>query len=168
MIFSTYLLESAKTAADLKENNLVHYIFGMVGEYFGEVFTPVIMDGSKDDLIKEYGDFLWYFAGYCRERKIVINDLVTKPNKFKLSVSEALGMLVEHEKKVLLGVKQFDVDHASFLCTNIYYSVAVTMMEVGSSIEYCMQKNIEKLAVRYPKGTFDLQDGKDKVDQNEG
>lgn len=167
MTFPTYLVESAKTAKDLKENNLTHFILGMIGEYFSEVFTiDVLGKGNKEELVLEHGDFLWYFAGYCRTRNVPVHYTITKPGKFNTPTTEALGLLVEHEKKVLLGTKQFDEDHIAYLCTNIYHNINATLIEVGSNINECMQMNIEKLAKRYPQGTFNLEDAKNKIDQN--
>ena len=93
MNFNQYLNESAKTEKDIPGYNIVHHLLGMAGEYFSEVFTEDMID-NPEGLVEELGDFMWYFAGYCRCRDIEISTLITKPGVFGDFTPQCIGAIL--------------------------------------------------------------------------
>jgi len=152
MNFTTYVQLSKATEKPIIDSNLkiIHYLLGMGGEYFSEVFTPDVMD-NKEKLVKEYGDFMWYFAGYLRCKELSITPITT-PGKYNLSTSQALGSIFELEKKRMYYDKVIDTNQLQNLLNTVYYNVEATLQEVGLSLEECLQINIDKLKLRYPEG----------------
>lgn len=91
MDLNTYQEEARKTAIFKPEIAILYPPLGLIDE-FGEFIDAYYSDSSNDNLIKELGDVLWYYAATC---DIIGASVDTLMNAAPINISSAyIDMLV--------------------------------------------------------------------------
>ena len=62
------------------------------------------------------------------------------------------GEVADHVKKFLGQGHELDRSHVVEECGDILWYISLTLHAVGSDMESCMKKNVDKLLRRYPDG----------------
>lgn len=126
----------------------VHLVLGISGEYLSEV-VPLLTSSLKNKgaLEEELGDVMWYVGCYCVIYQLEFRPLATKPLD---SLEKAIGELLEmHKKNYAYGKELIEKEQIKYIQTIIYwvYHIADTF---DIEVDQMLEKNIEKLKIRYP------------------
>lgn len=148
MNHNEYLTEAKRTCPSLGTTQLdnLHMVTGVASEFLGEL--PIVLENNDImGICDEVGDHYWYLANYCR-----INGLMftAYPNKPVANINECIGELVDIHKKNLAYGKEINWKSAEKHVQSIVYHLNHLLSKYGISIEECLQKNIDKLRVRFP------------------
>ncbi len=147
MNWKEYQTNVKRTLANLNNYklDLSHTILGLMSEY--SEYIDAVKTNDKVNKDEEIGDKCWYLAAYCilrdinLEMKIVTVD--TKTYMYNLSL---LSNLV---KRYIAYNKEFDRELEIELVSKLYANLI--NMAGSSNIENILEKNINKLKVRYPE-----------------
>lgn len=82
-----------------------------------------------------------------------------------LGITSEAGEIADCLKKTLVFGKDLDIDNLKEECGDILWYIAVLLKTINSSFEEVMEMNVEKLATRYPTGTFKVSDALAKIDK---
>lgn len=129
---------------DIDQN--IHMILGMVGEFFSEVLPVLLFTKDKKKQIEEFGDFFWYVGCFCKINDIEFKQSLKEPEH---NLARLLGIIAETYKKHYAYGK--DVGDFNKLIQDIIYKAFQLCEEYNLNIEEILQKNIEKLKIRYPE-----------------
>ena len=149
---------------DTEENKLFHSLLGMGGEFFSEIFTDQIYMSQleKSEIIKELGDFMWYFAAYCKNKNI--EPEYKKIDDRKWYLPYVIGCIFEYEKKRVFYEREEDVIYVTELINQLYSRFSDLCLNLHTNIDEVLDTNINKLKARYPEG-FTIKDAEAKKDQ---
>lgn len=165
MKIAEYTINSAKTfkdredGIDPKTTDLLHCAIGIVTEV-GELVVSD-NDGYKDriNLGEEIGDVMWYVANLAR--KINYSLTMSKIPEADKHVSWYTKQLVidaselmDHFKRGIYYFKGVDFNYMSAKIDLIIINLRQLSEQLGIDFEQCLQKNIDKLAKRYPGNFF--------------
>lgn len=134
-----------------KENQLLHSILGISGEV-----AEVIKDQhDKANTLQEIGDTLWYIAIGCDDLECDMEDLDLDWENGEYLTDDLVvqsGILTDRIKRTMF----YKTELPKELMLKCFGCLIVTLghlaQEHGSTLEYCMEKNIAKLKTRYPEG----------------
>ena len=133
-------------------DNNIHMILGMCGEFFSEVLPILLFTKDKKKQIEEFGDFFWYVGCFCELNNIEFKPSLKEP---EYNLARLLGVLSETYKKFYVYGK--DVGSFEKLIQDIIYRAFQLCDEYNLNIEEILEKNIEKLKIRYPEKFSDEQ-----------
>ena len=148
-------------------NILGNYSMGMVGEWFefqvelNEVnLNEVVPMNQVDKVEKEIGDVLHYAVNLLTILDVEINESKTiKKVDFK-KLEESLGNILEIPKKYIFHGHAIDKEK---YVESIYNVISYLNASFGMNMESILQKNIDKLKLRYPE-KFSSEDSIKRVD----
>lgn len=175
MDLKTYQVKSTRTAPfnanpqnEIEfQNVLMNYSAGMVGEWF-ELQTElskvnlneVVPMNLVDKVEKEIGDVLHYAVNLLTILDVEINESKTiKKVDFK-KLEESLGNILEIPKKYIYHGHAIDKEK---YVESIYNVISYLNASFGMNMESILQKNIDKLKLRYPE-KFTTKDSIKRVD----
>lgn len=84
----------------------------------------------------------------------------------KLGIDSESGELADTIKKCLIYNQSFDVENIVEECGDILWYIALMLKACDCTIEQCMQRNIDKLKIRYPE-KFSEQDALERKDKQQ-
>lgn len=138
--------------------NVLHVIMGMTSE-FGEICDST----NKVNLGEEIGDKLWYIANYANIRNFTIDvnnvvyyDIYELDTKFMsrppvyVLLQKAISDLTDLEKKIFVYNANVDGAKLREQLQLILDCITVFCKEQYLDLWEIMEKNINKLKVRYP------------------
>lgn len=179
MLLSEYQMAAMRTAntngpATTTEQRLCNAALGLSGEaaellhqltWEIDVTNEDLTQESVNDLIKELGDILWYAAfaadtlGFKLDDYILDNPIaVSSLPREATSIAIVAGAIADDVKKHVFHGHNLDRTVMIWRLGNIIRSVDYICSEVSTNIldqitiRTVMEKNIEKLWKRYPKG----------------
>lgn len=156
-----------RTAPDLgPKKNVIHASLGMISEVgeLADLLKRVVAYGKPFDAInavEECGDVLWYIVLLCRESKLDFEPLFPQhqyaPDSIDILVEDLANVVGELTTKVRLNL---DLDKQATYRCELYLRRIITTLDkicrtAGYSIDIAMDRNIGKLARRYPDGFSD-------------
>ena len=142
-----YILESERTCAQLPPTeHQIHMMLGVTGEFFKEMYVAI---GSEDNekAADEIGDVLWYLAGLARS--FGMSSFIAKDNESDVFI--AIGSIAEALKKKFVYGKDYDLEEMQESVFKIYETLEEACESADLDIKLVMQKNIEKLRIRFPE-----------------
>jgi NTP pyrophosphatase (non-canonical NTP hydrolase) len=175
MTLHDYQKLSKRTLPDLGtyQLNICHMIFGLHGE-FNELYSAI----DETNLQEEAIDIIWYLSNYCNYTGIDFSKflpqdfLITKKEKnsfysyfslqpvtFKQKIKDksrmvrievAISKLTDLEKKELAYKKKVNEEQRKKLVEEILYAIVDCFHYYNLDFLDSLQKNIDKLKVRYP------------------
>jgi len=187
MLLSEYQQQAMRTAntndpATTTEQRLCNAALGLSGEaaellhQLTDVTNEDLTQESVNDLIKELGDILWYAAfaadtlGFKLDEYILDNPIAVSNLPWEAtSIAIEAGAIADAVKKHVFHGHKLDKTVMIWLLGNIIRSVDYICSEVSTNIpdqitiRTVMEKNIEKLWKRYPKG-FSQEDSINRKD----
>jgi len=159
VFWNWYQDQACRTLNDKgKDLNVLHCVLGMAGE-LGEIDQHT----SKQNLIEELGDFMWYAAVLCSVLELRLGKVMTPltPISLKEGASSrllcAVSTLVDKVKRKMFYNKE--LNEADVIGAVAQALAAVTSMAEASSLsmQTIAELNIRKLSTRYP-GKFNVED----------
>ncbi|HEX2868691.1 MAG TPA: nucleoside triphosphate pyrophosphohydrolase family protein [Ignavibacteriales bacterium] len=159
--FKEYQEQARETAQyPIIGHGVIYPILGLVGE-LGELMTAIETrkrrDGSREGIMKEAGDVLWYIANLAYELEVEIKE-VQVPEEFKVTdymLDRTIMAYAEHAKKVFrdhhgLFTRYEEEEHIS----KILHSYCAFLYAWRLDIEEVARMNIEKLRDRKERGVI--------------
>lgn len=141
---------------DERKCHLMHMVTGLMDEFF-EIELAI----DDENLLEEYGDFLFYLVGIYNRFK----DDIAQSNQ-SLTIHEAMGGLNRLVKRHVYYGQDLDCN----LLTNVYWNVFVWLVfEVekrGWTMDQVRKHNMEKLAKRYPNYQYTDERAKERADKS--
>jgi NTP pyrophosphatase (non-canonical NTP hydrolase) len=137
----------------------IHAIMGILTE------TAEIIEATTDVEIKdEVGDILWYMALFCDARGIYFNGMLEEaeqesnnyPPFLSSNIMIPFGLMREGStlldifKKRMFYYKPVDEKSVSVITKKIFKYIVAYCNQEKVDIKEAMEKNIQKLAARYP------------------
>jgi len=148
-------------------NILGNYSMGMVGEYFefqtelNKVnMNEVVPMDQVNAIEKELGDVLHYAVNLLTILDVEINESKTIKKVDLKNIDESLGNVLEIPKKYIYHGHAIDKEK---YVESIYNVISYLNASFGMNMESILQKNIDKLKLRYPE-KFTTQDSIKRVD----
>lgn len=149
MNLKQYQEESKRSFADLADSNLnyLHMAAGILTETgeLADIFKKKIAYGKEIDLVhvgEEIGDLCWFIANGLRISGIGLQDLAMED---AMGVDKAFEMVTTDADWLtfLISYKSFDVQE-------YFIGLQVLAKAYGLDFMNILEKNINKLKVRYP------------------
>jgi len=127
---------------DMSNDDLEMGIIGEFGEFVETIKKELFHHHREPEkMIKESGDFLWYYLIYCERHNINVDYVeYNKEKKIKLMLTIKY---IFHNIDLLLFGRGFDP-------SSIYSCIVEILNHYDISIEDVFKKNIDKLKLRYP------------------
>ena len=161
MNFKEYQLDATRTCSDLGslKLNLSHMILGIVSE--NEEFLKAMVEDDIINAREEQCDQMWYIANYCTYRGFDLTEVVGDINRgledFITEDWEGVlptwdvfsSKLADYVKKFIAYDKELDEELEKKALKAIIWSL--TIEDTGLNFEVDLQKNIDKLKVRFPE-----------------
>ena len=150
MNLATYRVETTRTLPDLGSlvTNSLHMTAGIMTELIEIIHIESYLKNFDKRMTDECGDILWYISNYANLHNI---ELEFKPVPSGRSHIQSAGKLLDMDKKALAYNKPYDIavqaETLNFLTNDILYMVSSYYLD----IEIVLEKNIEKLRVRFPE-----------------
>lgn len=163
---------------DAHKCDMIHNVLGMVGEIH-EVKIAATENQGLDNLIKELGDFEFYFEGFvqCMGRKKKIPKLSddAHPTYTLQPLIDSVMELAELVKKWIVREKPVNlvpqIEKIENALAN-FYAVVERASNPGNSPDVevvtrdvVLKQNIEKLNKRFPGGKYTNKDAIDRKDK---
>ena len=145
MNWKEYQINVKRTLANLKsyKEDLAHTILGLMSEY--SEYIDAVEANDKVNINEEIGDKCWYLAAYCNLRNIDLEVITMNTQTYTYNLS-LLSNLV---KRYIAYNKEFDRDLEIELVSKL--AANLIRMAGDSRLEDILEKNINKLKVRYPE-----------------
>ena len=134
------------------------YFLGLGGE-FGEAVEKVQTNQSEEEIIKEFGDVLWYLTRIASEYGFSIAELDKnkgEPTKVK-TLNGAIGQILEFQKKVIRDKGGVKVNRDPVLygrMLDVMYLFAKKSILFGHTLEEVADINYNKLKSRHERGAI--------------
>lgn len=158
MLLQEYQEQVKRSCPDLGsyQLNIAHMIFGMNSE-----FNELYGFDNETNLSEELSDYAWYLCNYCNFTEIdlwrICEFIPTEYYKilefddYIVNLQVQVSKLTDLEKKELAYKKQVDRDKRIEFVVNIFYALNDCFTYYNINAFDSMQKNIDKLKVRYPE-----------------
>lgn len=150
-----------------KKLDIAHFGLGLSGEFLEEILGE--KDKTKIDYKEEYGDIMWYLAGYIRTRNINF-DTYYDPKLYTVKLEKSIGWLTEAAKKWFAYDNDYVIDpiEEEFHVFNVINILAANSVIKGFTLDEVLLANLAKLRKRYPEkfSGKDAVERKDKKDEN--
>ena len=145
MNWKEYQINVKRTLAELENYklDLSHIILGLISEY--AEYIEAIKANDKININEEIGDKCWYLAAYCNLRDIDLDSIIMNKQTYIYNLS-LLSNLV---KRYIAYNKEFDRNLEIELVGKLVANLRE--MAGSSKLEDILEKNINKLKVRYPE-----------------
>lgn len=151
-------------------NNLIYPVLGLCGE-MGELIGKLTTDTEVEDLLKEFGDVLWYINTCCFELGISFPPIETLVDSDKISTQVRsdmdwmrsmcfqVGSIAEATKKTMIRdgseiTEKFRQDMKILLCSVYQYLCYYVEHIMNITMGEIAYKNIYKLFNRKIQGTI--------------
>lgn len=145
-----------------ENQNIIHYVLGMCGEFFSEILTDDVMSVSdRNNAVKELGDFMWYYACYCNSKNVIPTLIESKSSRF---LPNTIGEIAEYEKKRIFYEREENQPLVEDLINLVYTQFTKLLGTLNITNEEVYQTNINKLKARYPDG-FSVKHAEAKLDE---
>lgn len=151
--YQYYAIRTMANLGDIKKD-LSHMALGLGGE-LSEIFEAKTLVNK----LEEIGDQFWYLACYCTIRGISMEDITSDIIKRRVDLDEIfisivcnISKLQDVVKKYTVYNKEIDERIELMLLKDIYIDlISYGCLYEESSLSNVLQKNIDKLRVRYPE-----------------
>ena len=167
MKLKEYLDNAPRTNKDLgsKQLNVFHMVIGLHSE-FNEMYDAV--NKNNVDLVnisEEFGDSLWYLGNYCVIEGIHIDKHFSFQENYFFNNEDfdfveqlevAVSKLTDVVKKENVYNKEVQSSTKLELVIEIFKRLNDCYTHFGMSPEESMEKNINKLKIRYPEKFTDF------------
>lgn len=162
MTFKQYQEDAYRTCAQLGDLrlDLSHMVLGITSEF--EEFAKAVDNEDEVNIKEELADMFWYVANYCNFRSFDLTEIVgeyTDELSFEQEQWEShfvaldvyVSQLSDQVKKFMAYGKPLDQAIEKRALEGIIYAISLEGYEVDFSFDIDLQKNIDKLKVRYPE-----------------
>ncbi len=169
MKLSDYRNETKRTIADLGSPilNSIHMTLGIMTE-----LVELYEASNPGDILDESGDVNWYIANYCNFHNLKLEQreepVSTKFINVVLIMIKLAGKLQDMDKKNLAYGKPYNPAVQQETIQRLFDYMHGHITSQNKTIEEAMDKNIEKLYIRFPdKASGELAINKDEAKEKE-
>jgi NTP pyrophosphatase (non-canonical NTP hydrolase) len=178
--YQALALRTCPEGLDLRERMLMTTLG--IGSEAGEVIADADayaygLPLNRDNVIKELGDICWYIAVMLDTITRTMSDIDVmrkweverRDEAFiarALQIGKHAGSIVEYVKQGFYHGHDLDNPALALKLAQLYGSVQDCANQLGASIGYVLERNIEKLRKRYPEG-FSADASRNRVTERE-